>query len=260
MLFIILFAAIALLVIIHVFFQDRFIFQVERLDKSHSYNFSQSFEEHFIEVEPGVHINALWFKPETNTKGLVFYFHGNAGNLDRWGDVAADFTELGYELLIIDYRGYGKSEGEPSEKALYHDAEVVWTWAKERSVIDRKIIYGRSLGSSVAAYLASIVQPELLILETPFDELRGVVSGILYPVIAVFPLKYRFPTKDHLKNVQSKIVIFHGTDDHVVPLKSALKLKELLDVEDEFIIIEEARHDNIRNYQLYSEKLRELLN
>lgn len=251
-------AIISLLIIVHIFFQDRFIFQREKLSKDHIYSFNQYFEEHFIEVESGIQINALWFKPDGTSKGLVIYFHGNAGSLDRWGYVAQDFTNLGYELLICDYRGYGKSDGKPTEKNLYQDAEFMYTWATSKTN-QPIVIYGRSLGSAVAAYLAAKIQPELLILETPFDELRGVLSGILFNVTKVFPLNYKFPTRNYLEKVEGKKVIFHGTNDHVVPLKSALRLKDVLREQDEFIIVAGANHDNIGTYQIYQSKLRQLL-
>jgi len=252
-------AIILALVLTHVYFQDYFIFQGTNLEQDHKYSFKQEFEEHFIEVAPGIRINALWFKPEVQSKGLIIYFHGNAGNLHRWGEVADGFTESGYELLIMDYRGYGKSGGKPNEKVLYHDAKVLWHWAKERTENDNIIIYGRSLGAAVAAQLATQVEAEMVILETPFHELRGAVSFLLKPVIAIFPLNYTFPTKEYLKEVTVKVFVFHGTKDLVVPLASALKLKEALKAEDEFVIVEGATHDNIGTFQIYKDKMSQLL-
>jgi uncharacterized protein len=247
------------LAVIHIYLQDRFIFQAQKLEPSYPYNFSITFEEHFIEVDPGILVNALWFKSDSISKGLVIYFHGNAGSLDRWGELAPDFIERGYELLIFDYRGYGKSEGYPTEAFLYKDASTLYTWANDRTTSTNIVIYGRSLGASIAAHLAVKVQPELLILETPFHELRGAVSTFLYPVLAVFPLNYRFPTIEFLQKVNSKVVIFHGTDDFIVPLRSANKLKGVMKTGDEFILVDEATHNNIRSFTVYKEKLSELL-
>jgi uncharacterized protein len=252
-------AIITVLVLTHVYFQDSFIFQGTNLEQNHKYSFTQKFEEHFIEVAPAIQINALWFKPEAQSKGLIIYFHGNAGNLHRWGEVAGDFTELGYELLIMDYRGYGKSGGKPNEKVLYDDAKVLWNWTQERTDNDHIIIYGRSLGAAIAAQLATQVEAQMVILETPFHELRGAVSFLLKPVITIFPLNYTFPTKEYLKEVKEKVFIFHGTRDLVVPLTSALKLREALKAEDEFIVVEGATHDNIGTFQIYKDKMRQLL-
>ncbi|HMP98721.1 MAG TPA: alpha/beta hydrolase [Cyclobacteriaceae bacterium] len=256
--FFIIFAVLLLLASIHVFFQDKFIFQGAYLKQDHTYVFEYDFTEHFIEVEPGIKLNALWFKPDSASRGLILYFHGNAGNLDRWAEVAVDFIPRNYELFIIDYRGYGKSNGTPTELNLYHDAERVYDWVQQRTSAPI-IIYGRSLGASIAAYLSSIVQPDLLFLETPFHELRGVLSGLLFNVTRIFPLHYRFSTIDYLAKVKGKVIIFHGTKDFIVPLKSAERLKGVLKSTDEFIVIEGANHDNINIYEIYDEKLTEIL-
>ncbi len=234
------------------FFQDKLIFQAVKLGRDHTFSFGQPYEEHFIATQEGNEINALWFKP-ADPKGLVIYFHGNADNLQRWGQYAVDITNLKYEVLMIDYRGYGKSNGEPSEKMLYEDAALVWDWAKGRTDHKKIVIYGRSLGSAVATHLAADVQPSLLLLETPFDELKG--GTWLRYLLSVVPLRSRFPTKDYLGKVAGKVVIFHGTDDWVVNLKSAERLKPLLKETDEFVIIPEGRHRNLRDFDLYHTKL-----
>jgi uncharacterized protein len=235
------------------FFQDKLIFQAVKLSRNHTFSFGQPYEEHFIAAQDGIEINALWFKPSQQAKGLVIYFHGNAGNLQRWGNYAVDITNLGYEVLMIDYRGYGKSSGAPSEKILYEDAKRVWDWVRQRTEHKKIVIYGRSLGSAVATHLAADVQPGLLILETPFDELKG--GTWLRYLLSAFPLRSRFPTKDYLGKVACKIVIFHGTDDWVVNLKSAERLKPLLKESDEFVIIPEGGHRNLRDFALYHTKL-----
>lgn len=244
--------------------QDLLIFQTIKLDPGYSFVFDHPFEEHFITV-PGSsaseaeRLNALWFKTELPARGLLLYFHGNRGNLQRWGAFASDFTRHGYDVLMIDYRGYGKSSGNPSEEVLYADAERVLAWAKSRSAFSKLVIYGRSLGSAVASNLAAKVQPNLLILETPFDQLLGVVAPFWQPVARMFPLRSVFPNNTHLANVKSKRVIFHGTKDRIVPLRSALKLKPLLGPNDEFIIIPDGGHRNLRSFEAYRSKIAALL-
>lgn len=240
-------------------FQNKFIFRSVKLDKDYVFQFDQPFEEHFIPTEDGEVIHALSFKAAGPSKGLVLYFHGNANNLQRWGRNAVDLTSLGYDVLMIDYRGYGKSTGTPSEAVLYTDAIVVWTWAKAKFSFSRTIIYGRSLGSAIASNLAIRVNPDLLILETPFDELRGTIPPAFQPLLSVFPLRSTFPNYDHLAQVTCKKIIFHGTRDSIVPLSSALRLKPLLQQEDEFIVIPEGTHRNLRSFAVYKEKLAEVL-
>jgi len=166
---------------------------------------------------------------------------------------------LGYEVVMMDYRGYGKSTGTPSEQFLYDDASLVYQWVLTKTTPSRIIIYGRSLGTPVASKLAASVQPEILILETPFDELKGAAPVYLQSLLSFFPLRYSFPTKDYLVHVKGKKLIFHGTNDRVVPLSSALRLRPLLKDGDEFIIITNGNHRNLRSFGEYQLKLVEVL-
>jgi uncharacterized protein len=235
--------------------QDKMIFQLTKLHTSHKFVFAQPCDEFFIKTPDSVKLNALHFKTEKTCKGLVVYFHGNADNLQRWGKYAIDFTSLGYDILMVDYRGYGKSTGKPSEKALYDDASLIWQWAKDRFKYDRWVIYGRSLGSAVATHLAKEVQPDILGLETPFATLRQTRLARVIPL----KLKYKFSNLNHLQGILCKKFIFHGTRDWVVPLRSALQLKPLLSDNDQFIIIEKGGHKNLNEFELFRVKLAELL-
>jgi len=244
-------------------FQDRLIFQAVKLEPDYAFTFDFPFEEFVIDV-PGEdqsveHINALWFKPSEPSKGLIVYFHGNRGNLQRWGNYSPSLTKHGYDVLMIDYRGYGKSSGTPSEEALYADARIVWDWAMARGPHSRMIIYGRSLGSAVASKLATKVQCDMLILETPFDEIRGVIPPYWRPLANMLPIRSVFSNKDHLKDVHVRKVILHGTRDRVVPLSSALRLRPLLDHPNDFIIIPNGEHRNLGSFPEYHTTIEGLL-
>jgi pimeloyl-ACP methyl ester carboxylesterase len=239
--------------IISYVFQDKLIFQADTLQPDYRFSFNQPYEEYFITTPDSQVINALWFKPAQPAKGLVIYFHGNADNLQRWGNYAVDMTQLGYEVLMIDYRGYGKSSGKPNEKDFYDAARLVWNWAKGKTEHQRIILYGRSLGSAIATHLATEVQPDLLILETPFDELKE--ASALRLLFSVVPLHAKFPTREYLGKVKGKVVIFHGTNDWVVNLTSAERLRPLLKDNDEFIVIPDGGHNNLRDFVLYHTKL-----
>jgi len=237
-------------------FQDKLIFQSVKLPENYKFKFETLFDEYSINTPDDETINAIHFKTENGKAlGLIVYFHGNADNLKRWGKYAVDFTNLGYDVLMIDYRGYGKSTGIPSEKVLYSDAELTWTWAKEKFDFPKWIIYGRSLGAAIATHLAVKVNPDLLGLETPFDDLNGATAAKLIP----YRLKYKFSTKDYLDQVKCKKIIFHGTQDWVVPISSAKRLKPLLKEDDQFIIIPKGGHRNLRKFETFHEKLKEFL-
>jgi len=232
------------------FLQDRFVFQTKKLSKNYTFTFDQPFEEYFIAAGDDT-LNVLLFRTTQPAKGLILYFHGNADNLQRWGNYAIDFTSLSYDILMLDYRGYGKSTGTPSETILYSDAQVVLTWVQSNIPYSKLILYGRSLGSAVASHLATTTNPDLLMLETPFDEL----NSALY----TFSSRYTFPTKDFMPKVICKKVIIHGTSDWVVPLSSALRLKPLLKDGDQFVIIEGGSHNNLRDFDKYHKTLKEVL-
>jgi pimeloyl-ACP methyl ester carboxylesterase len=232
-------------------FQDHFIFQSEKLPADYVFTFDQKFEELVIPTTDGEQISALLFRADSS-RGLILYFHGNAGSLQRWGQYATDFTSLGYDILMMDYRGYGKSTGTPNEENLYQDAQTVLQWSGDNLTYQKLVIYGRSLGSAVAANLATTAPADLLILETPFEEL----NDVLYFLSS----QYKFPNKTFLPKINCKRVIFQGTHDDVVPLASALKLRPFLDEQDRFVIIEGGGHNNLREFKEYRETLREVLN
>ncbi|MDL5048544.1 alpha/beta hydrolase [Oscillatoria amoena NRMC-F 0135] len=240
-------------------FQDALIFQSEKLNPSYAYTYDVPFREVSISTVDGESLNALLFSPADSSRGLILYFHGNSGSLKRWGNISAQLTAYNYHVLVFDYRGYGKSTGKPSEEGLYRDAQAVWRWSTTHVPHKKLILYGRSLGSAVASYLATQADPDLLILETPFDNLRGAVNPVFRPLVDIFPLRYSFPTIERLGQVACKKLIFHGTDDPVVSLNSAIRLKSVLQKADEFVILEGGSHDNLSEFALYNQKLEEVL-
>lgn len=245
------------------FLQDLLIFQSVKLPKDHVYQFEGRFNEYFIPVvnpdQTRDTLNALWFNADTLSRGLVIYFHGNRGNLQRWGNYAAPLIKEGYDVLMIDYRGYGKSTGKPGEEAFYRDARQVFDWALPKRTDGKLVLYGRSLGSAVASHLAGEVPNDLLILETPFDELKGVAQPYVESGTWLLPMRYTFSNRKNLEAVHARVVILHGTDDAIVPLSSALRLKPLLQSPEDFIIIPGGGHRNLPSFPQYEETLRRVL-
>lgn len=255
--FILVVAGYLLLTITLYLFQDKIIFQADKLPVDYKFVFEQEFTEVTIIPRIGHEINSLIFSVENaQRKGTVIYFHGNADNMQRWGEYAEDFTSLGYAVLMIDYSGYGKSLGTPSEKKLFQDAEDTWQWAQHHFPSKEFIIYGRSMGAAVASQLATRHQPKQLILETPFNQLIQDHIKFFFP----FGLKYQFANYKYLPEVNCPVIIIQGTNDRVVSYKSALKLKPYLKPDDEFITIEEGGHKNLRKFDKYHTALARVLN
>ncbi|HPI79005.1 MAG: lysophospholipase [Cyclobacteriaceae bacterium] len=241
-------------------FSDQVIFQSTKLDKGYQFDFKQPYKEYFITTPDSTSINAIRFSPPKTSKGLVFYLHGNADDLSRWGNYAVDFTRLGYDVVMFDYRGYGKSTHTPDHDHLAQDALFLYKWFTARFAFPKVIVYGRSLGAALASELASQTSPDLLILETPFAEFEDVVYWPLHPTLYWLPHDEGFSNVAFLPKVKCRKIIFHGTDDWVVPLSSAQKLAPLLDHPEDFVFIEGGGHKNLREFELYHTKLAEILN
>lgn len=240
-------------------FQDRIIFQSSKLQPDFAFEFEQPFKEYMLTTNEEVKINALLFEAENKSRGIVLYFHGNADNLKRWGQYTTDFTSRGYDVLAIDYRGYGKSKGQPSEKALYQDAENIYHWISKKYLPDEVVIYGRSLGSSVATYLAGKSEARMLILETPFNNIKNVIQKNATFLWLPFELNYSFSVDKTIEQVQMPIHIIHGTDDEIVPYELGEKLKEKLKPGDNFFAIQNGKHKNLSTFEAYHSILDRIL-
>ncbi|MBC29912.1 MAG: alpha/beta hydrolase [Muricauda sp.] len=232
-------------------FQERLIFLPTKLPKDFQYVFDEDFEEIFLTADDGARLNALHFKADVS-KGLILYFHGNAGDLSRWGEIASYFVDKGYDVLVMDYRTYGKSTGKLSEEALYQDAELFYEYALGHYQESDIVLYGRSLGTGLATYLASRNRPKKLILETPFYSLVEVAKE-KFPYLPVGSLlRYEFPSYQYVQSLKSPVYIFHGTDDGVVPFASGKKLFNAVPSEEKtFFKIEGGDHNNLIAFSDY---------
>ena len=239
-------------------FQEKLIFFPRKLRADFEYRFAHDFEEKYFQIDEQTILNALHFFAK-NKKGTILYFHGNAGSLDGWGDVATEFVDLGYDVLIPDYRGFGKSTGLFSEQALYDDARFLYDFLLNENEAKDIVIYGRSLGTGVAVELASQVEARQLILETPFADF----PQLAHSQFSVFPvkvlLKYQFRNDLKIKKVSCPIHIFHGTKDQVVPYAESQQLIRILGDESIMTTIPNGGHNNLGAFPLFWKKIKEIL-
>jgi uncharacterized protein len=230
----------------------------ETLNKNHQFDFRQKFEERNFETADGKLLHGILFKTD-NTKGLIFYLHGNAGSIDGWGQVAATYTELNYDIFILDYRGYGKSEGKiTSQKQLFEDNQMIYDQLKKEYNEQDIIILGYSIGTGMAAYLASENNPKRLILQAPFYSLTD-LAGQLFPILPSFIFRYKFANHQYLENCTMPIAIFHGNQDEVIPYKSSLRLKEALKSKVDLIILDGVGHNGMTESAAYKRELKNIL-
>jgi pimeloyl-ACP methyl ester carboxylesterase len=230
--------------------QEKLIFLPNELSQNYQYEFTQPFDEVFLNPEKDVSINAIHFKA-TNPKGILLYFHGNAGDLSRWGKIAEYFVTLNYDVFVMDYRTYGKSKGNLSEQALYSDAQYCYEYLKKVYSENDILIYGRSLGTGIAAHLAKNNQPKNIVLETPYYSLLD-IAKYRFPIFPVSTfLKYKLPTYEYIGDIDCKVLIIHGTADKVVPFASGQKLFDMGYSNVEFVGIENGGHNNLAEFDLY---------
>ncbi len=244
--------------------QEDIIFFPHKLDKNHKFFFDhpydQIFKEVFIPTNDQVNLHGLLFKSlKDTTKGLVFYLHGNAGSMENWGQIAPIYTSLGYDLFIVDYRGFGKSEGKIiSEEQFFTDAQFAYDLMKKEYAEEQIHLIGYSIGTGTATYLASKNNPHQLILKAPYYSLIDMTKK-RFPFVPAFLLKYDFETCKYIQEVKMPITLFHGDQDEVIYYGSSQKLAKLLKEKDQFITLTNHVHNGLNHSPIYQQHLAKLL-
>ena len=240
--------------------QDYILFHPEPLSKNKKYQFENKYSEIDIPYNKETNLNIIQFKTNDGVaKGVVLYFHGNRKNIGWYAKYAPGFTKNGYEVWMLEYPGFGKSTGKFAEQELYGYALQLYKLARKKYNPLNIIIYGKSLGTCIASQLASVRDCKYLILETPCYSMTSLVAHYfpIYPVNKM--LHYHFPSNEYLENVTAPIIIFHGTDDGVVPYSDAKKLIPVLKHSDKFITIEGGSHNDLNNFPIFHQTLDSLL-
>jgi fermentation-respiration switch protein FrsA (DUF1100 family) len=181
-----------------------------------------TYETVMLNAEDGTRING-WYIAREQPRATLLFLHGNAGNISHRLSTLSLLHDLGLSVLIIDYRGYGESEGEPSESGIYMDAEAAWQYLTEDRGIpaDEILIHGRSLGGAVAAYLASQHQTQGLILESTFTSAEEMAAE-LYPWLPTRWLtRLDYNTRKRLAMIQIPLMVIHSPADEIIPFEQA---------------------------------------
>jgi len=242
------------------FWQERFLFKPEKLDDDFEFKYSdQKFEEYKIDIKPGVKISGLHFHIE-NPKGIVIYLKGNSRSIKGWGKFAVDFGRLGYDVAMVDYRGFGKSTGKRSEEGIKSDLQFIYDTIKEQVNEKYIIVYGRSMGSGFAAKLASKNNPRMLILESPYYSVSK--SAKRYVPFLPLSLILKFPVRTYkwLKYVTCPIKIIHGTNDKLIPFKTSVLLSKIKPNITRLYSVIGGGHNNLNTYEEYHRMLEEIIN
>lgn len=228
------------------FFQNRLIYFPDPLIQATPQEIGLEYEEITFSTADGVRLHG-WFVPGPGgqDRPLALFCHGNAGNISHRLDQIRIIHDLGLACFLFDYRGYGQSQGRPSEKGTYLDAEAAWSLlVAARGVSPQDIVcWGRSLGASIAARLARDHAPRALIVESGFTSLLDMARK-LYPFLPVGLLAvYDYPTKQYLRERTCPLLIVHSRDDEVVPYSFGRTLFEKARPPKEFLELSGGHND-----------------
>jgi len=245
--------------IVAYFLQERLIFKPEKLPEDFVYKYeNQIFDEYNIEVAEGVNLNGVHFKVR-EPKGIVLYLKGNSRSLKGWGKFAIDFTRHGFDVLMVDYRGFGKSTGIRTEEGIKKDLQYAYDELKKQ--VDERyiILYGRSLGSGFATKLASTNNPRMLVLDAPYYSMAHMAKR--YMLVMPMSIIMRFPIKTYrwIEYVKCPIKILHGTNDKLIPFKTSIKLSKINAERTRMYPIIGGGHNNLHTYPQYHRFLEEIL-
>jgi fermentation-respiration switch protein FrsA (DUF1100 family) len=197
----------------------------------------------WFEAGDGVRLHAWWIEAPQSTLATLF-FHGNAGNITHRAFHAREILAAGSSLLLLDYRGYGRSEGYPTERGLYRDAEAAWKWLLSNGYAPESVIlHGESLGTAVAVELAARTHPAGVVLEAPLSSARDVAASVL-PMIGPFVV-WGFDSMSRIPRVNAPKLFIHGARDSIIPIRLGERLFAAAPDPKDFWRVPAADHNDI---------------
>jgi len=233
-------------------------FPGHKLNKDFHFDFSTPFSEVNITTEDGCNLNGLQFKTK-RSKGLIFYLHGSNDAVNIWGKIASTYLNLNYDIFILDYRGYGKSESVVTdEHQLSCDIQTVYNKLKQSYDEADIVIIGQSMGTGPAANLAFNNNPKTLILQAPYYSISDWIYNIA-PEINTYNMNFQFKTFELLPKIKVPVIIFHGNKDQAIYYESSKKLSAFFKKGDELITLKGERHNNFINNIQYLTKMKAIL-
>jgi pimeloyl-ACP methyl ester carboxylesterase len=242
-------------------YQDKLVFNTSvKLKQEHVFKFSEPFEERYIPMPDKKKLNGVLFKAK-ESKGLILWFPGGRGMIDSIGVDSKIYTDLKYDLFVLNFRGYGKSEGKiSSEKQFNQDMQSVYDYFKKEYSEDKIILFGYSLGTGPAAALASANNPKMLVLQAPYYSMENEAQRAFYYLPISLLSRYEFPVYSYLEKTKCPIVIIHGDNDKKIPAKiSSHKLKQFLKPTDQLVILKGQGHNDFIENATYIKKLQQLI-
>jgi hypothetical protein len=236
--------------------QERLLFHPVTLDPARVLAIDRDVHERTVDV-PGARLSMLELRLP-NPKGVVFYLHGNAGNLESWFVNTALYRRANFDLVMLDYRGFGKSSGRiESEEQLHADVQAAWNQVAPRYAGRRIVYFGRSLGTGLAAALAVQTPPDLTILVSPYTSMAAVAREH-YPWVPTSLLRYPLRTDETLAHVRSSVLLIHGDQDDLIPTAHSRALQARTP-QSQFVVIEGASHGDLQKFDRYGQAVLDAL-
>jgi pimeloyl-ACP methyl ester carboxylesterase len=237
--------------------QDLLFFHPRAIPRSQRLAFSQPFEEINLPIG-NENLSGVRFPAEGLKKGLVVFYHGNMRNVEHYAAYPPLFTARGYEVWMMDYPGFGKTTGRRTGERILADALRFFDTASRGVPPEQVLIYGKSIGTGIAAYTAARRPHRTLLLETPYYSTLALAKHYapVYPV--GWLIRYRFLTSDYLKTMDGPTLIFHGTDDEIIPYSQAARLAAE-NRGTKLVTIEGGSHNNLAQFRTFRSALDSLL-
>jgi fermentation-respiration switch protein FrsA (DUF1100 family) len=226
------------------FMQSKFVYSPIRQIPYTPAELGLDFEDVYFRTSDKLLLHG-WFVPAPNSTFTVLYCHGNGGNIMFYLDTVNLLNGLGLNCFIFDYRGYGQSQGRPSEAGTYLDTRAAFRWLTKTKKIPREqiIVFGWSLGGSAAAYLASKTRPRGLVLEGAFTSYRD-IGACYYPYIPVrLFARFDYPTIDFIRRVRCPVMVIHSREDETIPFEMGLELYDAANEPKEFVELHGGHND-----------------
>jgi uncharacterized protein len=229
--------------------EDRTVFVPTKTQEGTPQDIGLPFENIFLTTSDGIKIHG-WFVPALDAKTTLLYFHGNAGNITGRLPKIVLFHLMGLNVFIIEYRGYGISEGLPTEKGVYQDAMAAYDYLVGKRKVDPKtvVIYGVSLGGAVAIDLASQKPEAALIIDSSFTSAKD-MAKVIFPIAPSFLIKSKFDSQVKIKTVRAPKLFIHSIDDEVVPYILGRRLFSQSLAPKSFLTIQGTHNDGYKTSQ-----------
>ncbi len=244
-------------------FQEQLIFRPEKIDKNYTETAIQglrfdAYEEFYLAHENGLRINAQLIKTRFPKRGIIYFLHGNQGNIFSQKINNPFFLDRGYDIFMIDYQGYGKSDGVASERALQEDAVLGYDFLKERYPTSEIIIHGHSLGSVPSLYLSTVRPAKFLLLSAPIYTVKDILNKKMPYLWLPFDFKTNFDNTPYIAQIDHSVYIAHAINDGIIPFESTQNFKQLLRPKDSFTAVSYGGHNALSRGKEYTALVNQL--